>query len=90
MALLVGAVLVVAGSVVPGAGGSSAGAVEPSAGVPVSAPEEQTTSVVPADERDAVLGKGWESSADVAWTSVGDATGFHVLVADEDQGLAPR
>lgn len=40
------------------------------------------------DDRDAVLPDGWEVSADRAWTTVGDAGGLHLLVADAATGYA--
>jgi len=45
--------------------------------------------VAPAS-RDQVLGAGWRSSTDRAWTTTGDASGFHVLVADARDGYAWR
>jgi hypothetical protein len=39
---------------------------------------------------DAVLPTGWRGSADRAVTAAGDATGLHVLVADESAGYAWR
>ncbi|MFD9819834.1 NocE [Streptomyces violascens] len=41
---------------------------------------------MPAKQRTAVLGKGYEKSDDQAFTTSGDGTGFHVLVADEKDG----
>ncbi|MCQ1580857.1 GDSL-type esterase/lipase family protein [Streptomyces parvus] len=41
---------------------------------------------VPAKERGKVLGKGYAKSSDTAWTTIGDATGFHLLTADEADG----
>jgi hypothetical protein len=40
--------------------------------------------------RDALLGGGWRQSADLAWTTSGDADGFHVLAARERDGYAWR
>src|SRR5207248_7548636 len=37
---------------------------------------------VPPPDRPAVLGAGWDNSADRAVTSNGDASGFHVLLTD--------
>ncbi|MET7748062.1 hypothetical protein [Micromonospora sp. NPDC005367] len=37
-------------------------------------------------ERDRVIGTGWHSSPDRAWTTAGDAEGFHVLVAEAADG----
>lgn len=48
-----------------------------------------TSQVAPAD-REKVLGKGWKASTDRAWTTTGDATGFHVLVADQKTGYGWR
>lgn len=45
---------------------------------------------VPRDARDRVQGQQWEKSTDRAWTTSGDAAGFHVLVADADEGYAWR
>ncbi|MFI9724358.1 hypothetical protein ACIHFE_32780 [Streptomyces sp. NPDC052396] len=36
--------------------------------------------------RSSLLGKDWKKSNDRAWTTSGDATGFHVLVADANTG----
>lgn len=41
-------------------------------------------------KRDHVLAKGWRTSADLAWTTVGDDTGFHVLVSRARDGYAWR
>ena len=43
---------------------------------------------VPAAERPEVLGKDWKKSGDVAWTTTGDAQGFHLLTAREKDGYA--
>ncbi|WP_327415674.1 golvesin C-terminal-like domain-containing protein [Streptomyces sp. NBC_01233] len=45
--------------------------------------------VAPAD-REKVLGKGWKASTDRAWTTSGDAAGFHVLVTDQKAGYGWR
>ncbi|MFG2142608.1 hypothetical protein ACGFRG_00155 [Streptomyces sp. NPDC048696] len=37
---------------------------------------------VPAAQRNALLGTSWTTSSDRAWSTAGDATGLHVLVAD--------
>lgn len=42
------------------------------------------------DQRDRVLGSGWRRSTDRVWTTSGDGRGFHVLVADEADGLSWR
>ena len=46
-------------------------------------------SVAP-DKRTDVIGNGWETSADRAVTTAGDASGFHVLVADAKDGYQWR
>ncbi|MEU4338095.1 hypothetical protein AB0F59_26145 [Micromonospora lupini] len=39
-------------------------------------------------QRDTVLGKGWRSSTDIAWTTSGDAIGLHILVAKASERYA--
>ncbi|MFG3213820.1 golvesin C-terminal-like domain-containing protein [Streptomyces tendae] len=41
---------------------------------------------VPDRDRTALLGRGYGSSTDTAFTTTGDGTGFHLLVADESDG----
>ncbi|WP_328890572.1 golvesin C-terminal-like domain-containing protein [Streptomyces sp. NBC_00316] len=41
---------------------------------------------MPANNREALLGPDWSTSADVAWTTSGDAQGFHILTAQEKDG----
>ncbi|MER6756465.1 hypothetical protein ABT235_20050 [Micromonospora echinofusca] len=64
------------------------GAVAQAKPQPAPAPAAAGT-VSPAD-RDRVMGKGWQSSQDRAWTTAGDAEGFHVLVADAASGYTWR
>ncbi|MGW0118624.1 golvesin C-terminal-like domain-containing protein [Streptomyces sp. NPDC003327] len=45
-------------------------------------------SAVPAGDRAAVLGDGFAASTDTAFTTSGDGTGFHLLVAEERAGYA--
>ncbi|WP_327287438.1 golvesin C-terminal-like domain-containing protein [Streptomyces sp. NBC_01198] len=45
---------------------------------------------VPAGDRAEALGKDWAKSTDRAWTTTGDQTGFHVLVADARSGYTWR
>ncbi|MGP3756734.1 golvesin C-terminal-like domain-containing protein [Streptomyces sp. IBSNAI001] len=45
---------------------------------------------VPAEDRTALLGSGHRASDDLAWTTSGDATGFHVMVAAADDGYRWR
>ncbi|MGZ3144804.1 golvesin C-terminal-like domain-containing protein [Lentzea chajnantorensis] len=39
---------------------------------------------------DELLGQGWQGSRDRLWTTTGDATGFHVLVAEASTGYTWR
>lgn len=43
---------------------------------------------IAADQADAVLGAGWQKSADRAWTLVGTKDGLHVLAAKKSQAYA--
>ncbi|MGW0735634.1 golvesin C-terminal-like domain-containing protein [Streptomyces sp. NPDC002851] len=43
---------------------------------------------VPEEKRAELLGEGYRSSSDRAFTTSGDATGFHLMVADEKNGYA--
>ena len=45
---------------------------------------------VPQNKRTEVIGKDWQKSTDIAWTTTGDATGFHVLAARANDGYAWR
>ncbi|WP_156213215.1 hypothetical protein [Lentzea aerocolonigenes] len=46
--------------------------------------------MVPAEKRQELLGQGWQQSGDRLWTTQGDATGFHVLVAEAKTGYSWR
>lgn len=46
--------------------------------------------VVPEEQRDAKLGDGWQSKNDIAWTTVGDSAGLHILTARMDEGYQWR
>ncbi|GGY14057.1 hypothetical protein GCM10010358_77820 [Streptomyces minutiscleroticus] len=46
--------------------------------------------VVASEDRADLLGRDYEKSTDTAFTTSGDGTGFHLLVADEDDGYAWR
>ncbi|WP_328942740.1 GDSL-type esterase/lipase family protein [Streptomyces sp. NBC_00250] len=78
--------------------GVSVAATSPPAPPNTQAPSAEQTepgpgrdrSYVPGADRDRVLGDGWETSKDRAWTTSGDAEGFHVLVADEGAGFGWR
>ncbi|MFD5516319.1 GDSL-type esterase/lipase family protein [Streptomyces sp. NPDC127066] len=54
------------------------------------APQDGGRSAVELKDRTARLGAGWKSSRDRAWTTSGDADGFHVLVADASSGYGWR
>ncbi|KJK47942.1 hypothetical protein UK23_18665 [Lentzea aerocolonigenes] len=66
----------------------------------IAAPEPPKPPAAPADKaqpnstdpakRDELLGKDWQKSTDIAWTTTGDATGFHVLAARASDGYAWR
>jgi hypothetical protein len=64
-------------------------AAAPSDPAPSAAPSAGQTAVPP-DRRAELLGTGWQASSDRAWTSAGDGTGFHLLMADEADGYAWR
>ncbi|MEV2237795.1 SGNH/GDSL hydrolase family protein [Micromonospora sp. NPDC049891] len=70
----------------PGSGAAPTTATD-SGAAPASRPQTDT---VDPDRRDDLLGKGWRSSKDVAWTTFGDAEGFHVLAADASAGYTWR
>ncbi|WP_165986718.1 SGNH/GDSL hydrolase family protein [Streptomyces sp. YIM 98790] len=75
----------------------AAGAEETSR-APATAPAAHVAEAGPAsgpatiggDRRDQVLGADWRSSTDRAWTTTGDAQGFHLLVADQRDGYTWR
>lgn len=49
-----------------------------------------SSEAVPSTQRDGVLGEGWRTSGDRAWTTTGDAEGFHLLTAKEGDGYSWR
>ncbi|WP_229703380.1 SGNH/GDSL hydrolase family protein [Streptomyces albiflavescens] len=51
-------------------------------------PDDTHPGAVPAKQRAELLGKSYKSSSDRAFTTSGDGTGFHVMVADEKSGYA--
>ncbi|MEV6260900.1 GDSL-type esterase/lipase family protein [Streptomyces sp. NPDC051784] len=53
---------------------------------PVQAGKDGTKDRVPAEKRAKTLGSGYTKSSDVAWTTIGDATGLHLMIADEAAG----
>lgn len=67
--------------------GEAKGWSAPTARDPGTKPGDQPAAV-PTDRRADVLGKDYRTSSDRAFTTSGDGTGFHVLVADEKQGYA--
>ncbi|MFJ8712279.1 GDSL-type esterase/lipase family protein [Streptomyces violaceus] len=52
----------------------------------VKADENGDKDRVPAKKRSKVLGSGYAKSSDTSWTTIGDATGFHLMTADEADG----
>ncbi|WP_170067919.1 GDSL-type esterase/lipase family protein [Lentzea guizhouensis] len=48
------------------------------------------TESIPQHKRPEVIGKDWQKSTDIAWTTTGDASGFHVLAAQARDGYAWR
>jgi hypothetical protein len=56
---------------------------------PTKAADPTGPAVAPA-ERDKALGAGWRTSDDLAWTTSGDANGFHILVATAKSGYTWR
>lgn len=55
---------------------------------PTSAPRQVSRAEVAPEDREAVLGKQWQTSSDYAVTTAGDATGLHVLTARQGEGYA--
>ncbi|MFE7511618.1 SGNH/GDSL hydrolase family protein [Streptomyces sp. NPDC057540] len=49
---------------------------------------DSTPDRIPAGDRAKKIGSGYRASKDRAWTTSGDATGFHLLVADAKDGYA--
>jgi hypothetical protein len=58
-------------------------------GSPAEVASTDPADVAPA-KRDEVIGKDWQKSSDVAWTTSGDADGFHILAARAHDGYAWR
>ncbi len=57
-------------------------------GKPIAPPVEPP--IVPAEKRQDLLGQGWQKSGDRLWTTSGDATGLHVMVAEAKTGYSWR
>ncbi|KOU24262.1 hypothetical protein ADK52_14350 [Streptomyces sp. WM6372] len=53
-------------------------------------PATEDRSAVDVAQRDSILPKDWRRSQDRAWTTSGDPTGFHLLIADAKSGYAWR
>ncbi|WP_327255354.1 golvesin C-terminal-like domain-containing protein [Streptomyces sp. NBC_01244] len=68
----------------PPAGSSSGWSESPE----LTAPEDKegNRDRVPADQRSKILGPDYKKSRDKAWTTIGDASGFHLMIADEADG----
>lgn len=62
----------------------------PSAPAPNGADQAKSAPTTDPAQRDELLGKGWQQSGDRLWTTSGDATGFHILVADAKTGYTWR
>jgi hypothetical protein len=74
-----------------GAPSASAAAPPQPPPAPVAAPEREVDrSAVDPARRDAVLPRGWSTSQDLAWTTSGDSTGLHLLVAEASTGYTWR
>lgn len=68
----------------------AAAAVGEPAPLPPETPEVVDRSTVDPGSRDDVLPAGWRASHDLVWTTDGDSTGFHLLVADSGSGYTWR
>ncbi|MFY1625815.1 hypothetical protein ACN268_21850 [Micromonospora sp. WMMD735] len=75
-------------SVTPGAPAVAAATPEPSPSPRAAQTVESST--VPPARRDQVLPKNWSRSSDLAWTTIGDADGFHLLTATARSGYTWR
>jgi hypothetical protein len=85
----------VAAGVVLAVGATGAGAAPDRTGRPPEPPAPTSAgdavgNTVDSGRRDKVLPRGWRTSADTAWTTSGDAAGFHVLVATARSGYTWR
>ncbi|MGW6455707.1 golvesin C-terminal-like domain-containing protein [Streptomyces sp. NPDC055078] len=78
----------------PGAvSGSPSSGIEPTGGKPEAGKGGEPDGrppAIPAKDRAGVLGKGYRSSADQAFTTSGDGAGFHLMVAGERDGYRWR
>ncbi|MFH8701989.1 golvesin C-terminal-like domain-containing protein [Streptomyces chartreusis] len=79
--------LIVAGGMVSGLlQASTAWADDPPNDSTAVAAAKPTADSVPPSDRAELLGKDYEESADIAWTTTSDAQGFHLLTATEKSG----
>ncbi|MBF9131857.1 hypothetical protein I0C86_23240 [Plantactinospora sp. S1510] len=62
----------------------------PLAPLPRAVPVVSDPDTVPDDQRDRLLPKDWQTADDMAWTTSGDSSGFHLLVAESHNGYTWR
>lgn len=86
-----GAVCVLLAMALPGSAFGYAAPATPTGAnqQPPAKPPTDPSSTDPA-KRDELLGKGWRQSGDRLWTTTGDRTGFHFLVAEAKTGYTWR
>lgn len=70
----------VGAGLVPAQAGDEQGPLDKASKV-TAQPEQDLPSAVPERDRVRVLPEDWKTSGDVAWATVGDSTGFHILTA---------
>ncbi|MDX8035359.1 hypothetical protein SK803_34555 [Lentzea sp. BCCO 10_0856] len=68
--------------------GATTAVAEPEANKAADKAKPADPPVVAAEKRQEVIGKDWQGSADRMWTTIGDQTGFHVMVATARTGYA--
>ncbi|WP_242884296.1 golvesin C-terminal-like domain-containing protein [Actinomadura litoris] len=88
-AVAIGAASVVVAGLLPGTAHASPPPAQQREPVRSAGADDGQRSIAPA-QRNSLMGKGWERSRDRAWTTSGDAQGFHLLVADGRSGYAWR
>lgn len=82
---------IASGAMLTGLIQATAWAREPEVTPPVRpAASKAVNSDVPARARAQVLGSQWQKSQDAAWTTTGDARGFHLLTARKQDGYTWR
>ncbi|MEU0743507.1 hypothetical protein [Streptomyces sp. NPDC006134] len=77
-----------AGGMLAGLLQASAWADTPEPGQAAKSSKKSGTDAVPPGDRAELLGEDYQESADIAWTTTGDAQGFHILTATEKSGYA--